>query len=221
MYPITFEADNPGPGRNRLTAFFRYIVAIPWLIVVALFGIAAEIAAVIAWFAIVFTGRYPESLYEFNGKFVRLNARVVAFMLLANDEWPPFNGDDDPSYPVRVGIPPPLAEYDRVKTGLRLIIGIPVLILAYVQELIAGVVALIAWFAILFTGNLSDGLFNPLRSALAYLTRANAYYILLLTEDYPPFSLEESAAPAGQIPASQPAPTVPAPGQTQDPGAPQ
>ena len=72
--------------------------------------------------------------------------------------------------PVRVGVPPPLDEYDRLKTGLRLIIGIPVWLLAIVQSIILGVCALIAWFVILFTGKLPDGLFNPMRSAMAYLT---------------------------------------------------
>jgi len=60
-----------------------------------------------------------------------------------------------------------------MKALFRLIVGIPVLLLAYVQSLIALVIALIAWFAILFTGKLSEGLFNPLRSALAYGARAN------------------------------------------------
>jgi hypothetical protein len=72
-------------------------------------------------------------------------------------------------------------------------------LLAIVQAIIVSVCALIAWFAILFTGKLPVGLFNPIRSGLAYLTRATGYF-LLLTEDWPPFSYEESgAAPAGQI----------------------
>jgi hypothetical protein len=68
-----------------------------------------------------------------------------------------------------------------------------------VQAIILGVCTLIAWFAILFTGKLPEGLFNPIRSASAYLCRTSAYF-LLMTEDWPPFSLEEGAAvPAGQI----------------------
>ena len=59
MYPISYEADPALEGRNRLTTFFRYIVAIPWLIVASIYGFVAEIVAVIAWFAIVFTGKYP------------------------------------------------------------------------------------------------------------------------------------------------------------------
>jgi hypothetical protein len=199
MYPISYEADPALEGRNRLTTFFRYIVAIPWLIVSAIYGFVAEIAAVIAWFAIVFTGRYPEGLYNFNAGYLRMISRVNAFEYLLTDEWPPFGGDGAPDYPVRVGVPAPLDAYDRLKTGLRLIIGIPVYLLTIVQAIILLVCTAIAWFVILFTGKLPDGLFNPMRSASAYLTRAGGYF-LLLTEDYPPFSYEESrAAPAGQI----------------------
>lgn len=200
MYPVSYAADPVLEGRNRLTTFFRYIVSIPWLIVVGLYGIAAEIAAVIAWFAIVFTGKYPEGLYNFNAGFLRAAARVNGFSYLLTDEYPPFGGEEAPQYPVRVGVPPALDSYDRLKTGLRLIFGIPVYLLAIVQSLILSVCTLIAWFAIVFTGKMPDGLFNPMRSANAYLTRAGAYF-LLLTEDWPPFSLEEgAAAPAGQIP---------------------
>jgi hypothetical protein len=199
MYPVSYEADAALEGRNRLTTFFRGLIVIPWAIVAWLYGIAAQVAAIVAWFAIVFTGRYPEGLYNFNAGYLRMYQRVNSFYYLLTDELPPFNGEDNPQYPVRIGVPPPLGAYDRLKTGLRLIIGIPVFLLAIVQSLIVTVCAIIAWFAILFTGRLSEGLFNPMRSALAYLTRASAYF-LLLTEDWPPFSLEEAGtAPSGQI----------------------
>lgn len=202
MYPVTYQADFPGEGRNRLTTFFRSIVVIPWMIVAALYGFAATFAIVIAWFALVFTGRYPEGLYNFVAGYIRMISRVNGFYYLATDEWPPFNGDENPSYPLRVGIPPPKPEYSRLKAGFRLIVGIPVLLLSYVQGLIALVIAIIGWFAILFTGTLSEGLFTPLRSALAYQARGTAYFGLL-TEDYPPFSLEESSA-GGQVPEAPP-----------------
>ncbi len=96
-------------------------------------------------------------------------------------------------------MPPALDSYSRVKALFRFIIGIPVMILAFVQAIILSVVTLIAWFAILFTGKHPEGLFNPARSAMAYLARSSAYF-LLITEDWPPFSLEEgSGESAGQI----------------------
>jgi hypothetical protein len=210
MYPISYEVDPALEGRNRLTTFFRYIVAIPWLIVASIYGFVAEIAAVVAWFAIVFTGKYPEGIYDFNTGYLRMISRVNGFEYLLTDAWPPFGGDEAPDYPVRVGVAPPLDQYSRLKTGLRLIIGIPVMLLGIVQAIILSVCALIAWFAILFTGKLPEGLFNPIRSASAYLARAGGYF-LLLTEDYPPFSYEETgAAPAGQI-SSETVPPPPPP----------
>jgi hypothetical protein len=199
MYPISYEADPALDGRNRLTTFFRYIVAIPWLIVAAVYGWIAQIVAIIAWFAIVFTGRYPEGMYNFNAGYLRMYSRTYTFLHLLNDEWPPFGGEEAPNYPARIGIPPALDKYDRLKTGLRLIIGIPVMLLAILQYVILYVCSIVAWFAILFTGRLPEGLFNPMRSAVAYLTRASGYF-LLITEDYPPFSYEEAGtAPGGQI----------------------
>jgi hypothetical protein len=199
MYPISYDAEPALEGRNRLTTFFRYIVAIPWIIVAYIYGIVAEIAAIIAWFAIVFTGKYPEGLYDFNAGYLRMSSRTNSFLYLLTDEFPPFGGEEASGYPVRIGVPAPLGGYDRLKTGLRLIIGIPVMLLAIVQAIILYVVAIIAWFAILFTGKLGEGLFNPMRSAMAYLVRTSGYF-LLITEDWPPFSYEEGgAAPAGQI----------------------
>jgi hypothetical protein len=199
LYPVSYAADYAGEGRNRLTTFFRYIVSIPWQIVAYLYGIVAEICAVIAWFALVFTGRYPDGLYNFNAGYLRMASRVNSFSYLLTDEWPAFDGSDDSGYPVRIGVAEPLDAYSRAKVFFRLIIGIPVMLLAIVQSLILGVCTLIAWFAILFTGKHPQGLFDPMRSAMAYLTRTTAYF-LLLTEDWPPFSLEESGgSTAGAI----------------------
>lgn len=199
MYPVSYEADIPLEGRNRLTTFFRYFTAIPILLVAAVYGIIGYFAAIVAWFSIVFTGKYPEGIYDFNVKVLRILTRANSYFNLAVDDYPPFNGDDDPAYAIRVGVAPPLDKYNRWKTGLRLLIGIPVLLLAYVWAIIVSVVAFIAWFAILFTGKLPDGLASPLQGGLAYQAKANAYYYLLLTEDYPPFTEEGGTAPAGQI----------------------
>ncbi|HKH23444.1 MAG TPA: DUF4389 domain-containing protein [Solirubrobacterales bacterium] len=199
MYPISYEADPALEGRNRLTVFFRGLVAIPWHIVMVLYGIGAFFAAVVAWFAIVFTGRYPEGLYDFNAGYLRMASRVNSWYWLLSDEWPPFGGEEAPNYPIRIGVPPALDTYDRLKTGLRLLFGIPVLILGWVQGLILEVCGIIAWFVILFTGKLPEGLFSAMRSASAYWTRASGYF-LLITEDWPPFSLEQGGTPAaGQI----------------------
>jgi hypothetical protein len=108
-----------------------------------------------------------------------------------------------------VGVSPSQPEYSRAKVFFRLIVGIPVLLLSYVQNIIGVVCIFLSWFAILFTGRLPDGLYRPIRSALAYQTRALGYF-LLLTEDYPPFSYDEAVeqpalASAQAPPLQQPA----------------
>jgi hypothetical protein len=199
VYPVSYEADYAAEGRNRLTTFFRYIVTIPWHIVAALYGFVAQFAVLFAWFALVFTGRYPEGLYNFVAGYLRMFSRVNGFAYLLTDEFPPFNGQDDAGYPIRIGVPAPLDRYSRAKAFFRLILGIPVMILGVVHALILSVCTLITWFAILFTGKHPEGLFKPMLSAAAYLARAGAYF-MLLTEDWPPFSLESgSGAPAGAI----------------------
>jgi hypothetical protein len=209
MYPIAFALDHEAENRDRLTTFFRGIVAIPWQIVAYLWGIAAGVVTFIAWFALLFTGRYPQGMYDFNAKYLRMYTRTNGFYYLATDKWPPFHGDPDDSYPVRIGVAPPKEEYSRMKVLFRIIVGIPVYFLALIQGLIALVVVIIAWFAILFTGRFSEGLYNPLRSALAYTTRASAYF-LLMTEDYPPFSYDEATEQPQLASAGGPQLTPPA-----------
>ena len=92
MYPIAFALDHEAEDRNRLTTFFRGIVAIPWQIVAYLWGIAAGVVTFIAWFALVFTGRYPQSLFNYVVGVGRWALRVQAYAtLLVTDRYPPFS----------------------------------------------------------------------------------------------------------------------------------
>ena len=95
MYPISFEADPEPEGRNRLTSLVRCVVVIPWALVAFLWLLAAALLAVAAWLAILATGRYPQGLYDFNVKTVRLLARVGGFANLLTDRFPRFDGDRD------------------------------------------------------------------------------------------------------------------------------
>jgi Domain of unknown function (DUF4389) len=144
MYPISYAADPALEGRNRLTTFFRGLVAIPWAIVATIYSIVAGLAAFIAWFAIVFTARYPEGIYNFNAGFLRMYTRYYSFYWLLTDAWPPFGGEEAPEYPIRAGVPPALDSYSRLKTGLRFLIGIPVILLGIVQGIILQVCGIIA-----------------------------------------------------------------------------
>ena len=207
MHPIAYSAKHEATDRNRLTVFFRWIVMIPWFFVAFFYGIAAYLATIVAWFALVFTGNYPPGLYEFNAGFLRFAARINGFAYLLTDEWPPFGGDEDPNYPIRLLVEPPKAEYSRAKAFFRLILLIPVIILLYVMNFILGIVGLIAWFVILFTGELSEGLYRPLRIASAYTAKALGYY-MLMTEDFPPFWMDEQEE-IGRFDGGEVAPVAP------------
>lgn len=218
MHPVAFSADHEEEGRNRLTVFFRLIVVIPWLIVAIFWGLAAGIGIFIAWFALLFTGRYPDGLYNFVAGYIRFANRVNGFTWLLTDEWPPFDGDPDYEYPVRTLIPEPKQEYSRAKVFFRIILLIPVYILAYIMSIILQLVGLIAWFVMIFTAKFPEGLYKPMRAASAYLAKAYCYYALL-TEDFPPFWMDEAeerprfdggeVAPAA-VPPPPPAPPAPA-----------
>jgi hypothetical protein len=203
-YPVTFEADYV-ESRSRLTTFFRLILAIPLAIWAALYGIVAELAILVAWFAIVITGRYPEGLYDFVAGFTRFYTRVLAYIYLLSDPYPPFGGSSEPAYPVRMQFER-LEQYSRLKAFFRIILAIPILILRYVMALLLEIGAVASWFVILVTGKMPRGLFDLMVLANSYTARSDAY-IFLLTETYPPFQDEQTRA-AG-TPAPPPTPDYP------------
>ncbi len=200
-YPVTFEADYV-EERNRLTAFFRLIMVIPLAIWLYVYAIVAYVVIVVAWFAIVITGRYPQGLYDFVAGFTRFLARTTAYAALVCDPYPSFGGSDNPAYPVRMEFDGPLEHYSRLKTLLRIILAIPILILRYVMNLMLEVGAVGAWFVILVTGKLPRGLFDLMVLANSYTARSDAY-LALLTETYPPFQDEQTRA-AGAPPEVAP-----------------
>ena len=92
-YPASFSVAGFPETRDRLSAGLRLIYAIPQIIVLVFLGIAWGVTVIIAWFAILFTGRYPEGLYTFGVGYMRWSLRVEAYLLLMRDEYPPFSFD--------------------------------------------------------------------------------------------------------------------------------
>jgi hypothetical protein len=180
----SFEADYV-EQRSRLTTFFRLLLAIPHFIVLMVWGFVGFFALVAAWFALVITGRYPQGLYDFLAGLMRYSTAVTGYVALLTDAYPPFSGDTD-DYPVRLRIPPPQPEYDRLKAAFRLLLAIPPYIIAYAMNIVWEVGAFLAWFAILILGKQPKGLQDMIVLGLSYQQRAYAY-ILLLTEKWPPF----------------------------------
>ena len=208
MYPVSYEADYV-KQRNRLTTFFRLIVAIPWLIVGLFYAIAALVVIVVAWIALIILGRYPEGMYGFVGGFLRFSMRVNAFVSLQTDEWPPFGFGEEPAYPVRVNIAPPAARQSRLKALFRLILALPLLFMSTIFSYVVQYVAIAAWFTIVFRGYQPAGIHNALAFANGWLTRAYAY-TYLMRDEYPPVGDEipvEVDPPAG-LPAPATAPAV-------------
>lgn len=192
MYPVRYEADY-AEEQDRLKTFFRLILIIPWYIVGSVYGIAAFIVAFLAWFALLFTGRYPDGLYRFNAGVLRFTGRAYAFGMLQTDQWPSFGFDDDQAYPIRVEVDPPLPKYNRWKVFFRLIVGIPVMFMVTLMSYLYQLTAVIAWFHIVFMGRTSGGVHNALTTGLAYQLRTMAYF-LLVTETLPPVSDQAPAA---------------------------
>jgi len=191
MYPVAYEVDFV-EQRSRLTTFFRLILAIPWFIVGIFWSIAALVCSVIAWFAIVITGRYPEGLYNMVASAMRFFARVNGYTWLMADEFPPFDGAEHPEYPVRLLVAPPLEQYSRLRTAFRFILLIPIAVILYLLEILNRAIGVLAWLVIVVTGRCPEGIYDVLKFTLAYEARAYAYH-LLVTETYPPFSPDEPA----------------------------
>jgi uncharacterized protein DUF4389 len=194
-YPVTFEMDYV-EGRSRLTTFFRYLLAIPHFFFAFFYGIAFYVVYIIAWFALLITARWPVSLYQFTSGFLRYVARLSAYLYLGVDQYPPFSGAEDDSYPVRVHIAPPLDQYSRLKVFFRFIYAILAIVIRYALGIVVGFVAFLSWVVIVITGRQPPGLQGALKFSLNYITQSDAL-IFLVTETYPPFGdtdLDDSGA---------------------------
>jgi Domain of unknown function (DUF4389) len=186
-----FEAEYV-EQRSRVSTFFRYLLAIPHYFVLFFYGFGAFFAIVVAWFALVFTGNFPPGIYRFLEGYLKYTTAVYAYLALLTDEYPPFGPDAD-NYPARIVVPPPKAQYSRMKALFRIILVIPVAIILYAMQLVWNIGAFLAWFVIVVTGKQPKGLQDMIVLGLSYQLRANAY-LWLLTEDWPPFIDEQGGS---------------------------
>ena len=91
LEPVLVDFQPELDDRNRLTTFFRWVLAIPHYIVLAVLSLVAAVAWIIAFFAVLFTGRWPAGLRDFVVGYVRWSVRVSAYSLLLTDQYPPFS----------------------------------------------------------------------------------------------------------------------------------
>src|SRR6187551_410263 len=113
--------------RGRLTVLFRLILAIPHLVWLSLFGLAAFTLAFVMWLAVLFERRAPASLHGFLASFTRYAVHLTAYLSLAADPYPGFTGGRP--YPVDVEIDAPAIQ-GRWGAGFRLALAVPALLVA-------------------------------------------------------------------------------------------
>lgn len=210
--------------RSRLTVFFRLLLAIPHLVWLVLWTVAAFFAAIATWLATLVVGRPPRGLHGFLSAYVRYATHVWSYLFLAANPYPSFTGER--GYPVDVELPEP-APQARWKTLLRLPLALPALLLAATLGSIGGgggggggrpqagdgdkwgfafsgvggvaaVCALLGWFAILALGRMPNGLRDLAAYSVGYTAQAWSY-LLLLTDRYPN-SDPEKLGPGWRLP---------------------
>lgn len=210
-HPVDVEVIPAVQSRNRLTCAFRVILAIPHLLLVGgpmafafswvaggegeprfewgsagvLAGVAAVIA-LIAWFAIVFGGSFPHGLWQLSAFYLRWRVRAIAYLMLLRDEYPPFG---EGTYPAFLSLSEPPEHRARLTVAFRIFLVLPHLFLLWVLGIAWAVTTVIAWFAILFTGDYPRRLYGFAVGVLRWNIRVEAYF-LLLRDEYPPFSLK-------------------------------
>lgn len=184
-YPVKYTQDPP-EQRSRVTVFLRMFMVIPHMIWAFIYGIGFFVVVIAAWFAIVFTGRFPAGMYEFCAGFLRFSSRVMAYFLLIVDTYPPFDGGEHPEYPVQIHVAPPQESYSRAKALFRIILAIPIYVVQYIFTLWLYVVSIAIWFVAVIMGRTAPGLTEAMRMPMAYYVRSNAYFYLV-TEGWPPF----------------------------------
>jgi hypothetical protein len=193
VYAARLDIDYP-EKLDRLTTFFRLIWIIP--IVIVLFLLTAtgsgEIVGGLFFMAtmlmIVFRERYPRWWFDFSRQLVRFEARVLAYLALLTDRYP--STVDEQSVHLEIDYPDAERDLNRWLPLVKWLLAIPHYIVLAVLAVIAIFVVVIAWFAILFTGRYPQALFDYVVGVGRWGLRVQAYAFLLVTDQYPPFSLK-------------------------------
>ncbi len=204
-YAARLEIDYPGE-LDRLTTFFRIIWIIPIAIIFALVAHAGETKivdeagqiidrsggvtsgiAVATALMLVFRQRYPRWWFDFQRELARFGNRVGAYLALLTDQYP--STVDEQAVHLEIDYPDAERDLNRWLPLFKWLLAIPhIFVLAF---LLVGVMltVIIAWFAILLTGRYPRGLFDFVVGVFRWSLRVFAYAFLLVTDEYPPFSL--------------------------------
>ncbi len=201
-FPLTFSVAYP-EKLDRLSSFFRGIWAIPILVILGLLGYGTYSShGHAAGWGVVFAGgvlfapvllmllfrkKYPRWWFDWNLQFTKFSTRVLCYLELLRDEYP----STDEEQAARVDFSYPDAQ--QLSRGLPLVkwfLAIPHYIVLWFLWIATAVCVVIAWFAILFTGKYPRSLFDFVVGVNRWTLRVSAYAALLITDQYPPFSLD-------------------------------
>jgi len=194
---IETQIDVSLTERNRLTAFFRIILVVPALVFLASFssasafsednlGMFAGLLAIPAALAIVVRQVYPSYVLAFNEALLSLQTRVDAYLLLLTDEYPSIEEND------LVSVTFPEVDAQQLNRWLPLVkwlLALPLYLVGIVYVIYAALLTLFGWFSILFTGNYPEVCAEGVVGTIAYWNRVAGYALLMVTDEYPTFSL--------------------------------
>jgi hypothetical protein len=227
-YPIRLDARLDQP-LSRWLWLVKWFLAIPHYVVLFFLWIAFVVVTVVAGVAILFTGHYPKSIFEFTTGVLRWSWRVsyYSYSALGTDRYPPFSLADDPTYPARLTIPYP----DHLSRGLVLIKWWLLLVphylimaffvggttLSHSAVLTAGtgggligLLTLVAAISLAVTGGYPRGLYDLIVGLNRWVVRVGAYGALM-TDEYPPFRLDMGGAEPPALGAHADGPDLVAP----------
>lgn len=204
-YPLTFWVDYPDRELNRLSTAFRIFTIIPIAILagtveggsfgasvggtsVRYVGGGIGILFIPVLLMLLFRKKYPRWWYDWNLQLTRFTNRIAVYFALMDDRYP----STDDQQAVHLDFPYPDAEHE-LSRGLPIVkwlLAIPHYIVLIVLTIAALFAAIFAWFAILFTGRYPRSLFDFIEGVLRWHNRVGAYAFLLISDRYPPFSLQ-------------------------------
>jgi len=197
VYPVSVKGELSVPPANGWW-LLKWLLAIPHYIILAFLWIAFVVVCIIAFFAILFTGRYPRGLFDFNTGVLRWSWRVgfYTYSALGTDKYPPFSLDPAADYPADLEIAYP----KKLSRGLVLVkwwlLVIPHYIVVGMMQGGQGgrgsgllfILVLIAAIVLLFTGKYPKDIFKLVVGINRWGYRVSAY-ASLMTDEYPPFRL--------------------------------
>ena len=193
-YPVNIQGSLDEP-LSRWLFLVKWLLVIPHLIVLFFLWIAFVVAVIIAFFAILFTGRYPRNLFDFNVGVLRWSWRVLfySYQALGTDMYPPFTLESV-EYPADLSVAYP----EQLSRGLVLIkwwlLAIPHYIIVGIFQGdgvgLMGILVLIAAVVNLFTGRYPRDIFDLVIGLNRWAIRVTAY-VAFMTDEYPPFRLSE------------------------------